>query len=191
MGYTHYWERSIADEPKEAFGRFAMDALAIIAKAKEIGIDLADWDGNGQPTVNEGEVRLNGRNGVASWGKLEAYVGAADATEPSPDGSHETFAWPAKAEVKEWQRAELFEEGQAFDFCKTARKPYDAVVCALLIAAKDHYGASLRVSSDGTWGGSGYEHVRWVEWLAGRELYELALGRVATNAATICEEVPW
>ena len=54
-----------------------------------------------------------------------------------------------------------------FDFCKTAEKPYDAVVCAVLLAAQAHYGAALEVSSDGYWDR---------EWSEGRKLFTAALG---------------
>ena len=38
-----------------------------------------------------------------------------------------------------------------FNFCKTARKPYDTYVTATLIAALDHWGSDVvKVSSDGS-----------------------------------------
>ena len=59
--------------------------------------------------------------------------------------------------------------GTEFTFCKTARKPYDAVVGAVLIAAKDRLGDGFRVTSDGRWGAD--------TWPAAAALYEAALGR--------------
>jgi hypothetical protein len=51
------------------------------------------------------------------------------------DNGHETFAIGAN-------------DGPiSFDFCKTARKPYDVVVCAILLRAERHLG--LSVSGDG------------------------------------------
>jgi NOL1/NOP2/fmu family ribosome biogenesis protein len=49
-----------------------------------------------------------------------------------------------------------------FDFCKTARKPYDAVVTASLIHAKKIFGDAIEVTSDGDWD----------EWDSGKVLYE-------------------
>lgn len=49
-----------------------------------------------------------------------------------------------------------------FNFCKTAEKPYDAVVCASLILLKKELGAEVEISSDGG----------WHRWLGGRLLYE-------------------
>jgi hypothetical protein len=58
-----------------------------------------------------------------------------------------------------------------FDFCKTARKPYDVLVTAVLWIAHEEYG--LRVSSDGTMEPDGlpagsYGYVD--EWAAGHAL---------------------
>jgi hypothetical protein len=41
------------------------------------------------------------------------------------------------------------EAGLWFDFCKTARKPYDLPVCACLIVLQHYFGDQFRVSSDG------------------------------------------
>src|SRR5712691_5477126 len=41
------------------------------------------------------------------------------------------------------------QDGKRFACCKTAYRPYDVVVTALLIVAKSHFGLTLRVSSDG------------------------------------------
>jgi hypothetical protein len=49
-----------------------------------------------------------------------------------------------------------------FNFCKTAEKPYDAVVTASLILLKKELGAEVEVSSDGG----------WHRWQGGRLLYE-------------------
>ena len=38
-----------------------------------------------------------------------------------------------------------------WDFCKTARKPYDSVVAACLLAAKHHLPDHFQLSSDGSW----------------------------------------
>ena len=44
---------------------------------------------------------------------------------------------------------ECFNENEAFNFCKTARKPYDAVVCAALIILKHYMQDAVEISSDG------------------------------------------
>ena len=49
-----------------------------------------------------------------------------------------------------------------FNFCKTAEKPYDAVVTASLILLKKELGLEVLISSDG----------RWNKWQGGQLLYE-------------------
>lgn len=43
----------------------------------------------------------------------------------------------------------LTSDGADFTFCKTAYKPYDKVVCAILAVAKQHAPDHITVSSDG------------------------------------------
>ena len=45
--------------------------------------------------------------------------------------------------------AKRLEMDYIFDSCKTARKPYDIVVCCLLVILKYHLGNMIEVSSDG------------------------------------------
>ena len=71
--------------------------------------------------------------------------------------SHETFYWALDA--------------SGFNFCKTARKPYDAVVTACLIHLKDVYGDLVDIGSDGSWG----------DWALGARLYRNATGLTAEN----------
>lgn len=51
------------------------------------------------------------------------------------DDGHETFC--------------LARSGEGFSFCKTARKPYDVAVVAVLTIAKHYFGDLINVSSDG------------------------------------------
>jgi hypothetical protein len=64
------------------------------------------------------------------------------------EGGHEIFG------------IRLGDEG--FDFCKTAEKPYDAVVTASLIHAKKIFGDAIEIKSDGNWD----------DWDSGKVLYE-------------------
>ncbi len=72
-----------------------------------------------------------------------------------PD-SHETFNWSI--------------DSSGFEFTKTARKPYDAVVTACLIHLKDIYGDLVNIGSDGNWS----------EWQDGARLYRNATGLTAS-----------
>ena len=146
MGYTHYNYRPRKNAGSAyMYGKLALDAKAICEHAYTIGIKLGDWSGeNGtSPQFTEGEFSLNGID----------------------DMSHETFTWKALPTQVEWRK----DEPEIFDFCKTAMKPYDAVVTAILIRAKEIYGSCVSISSDGDWS----------EWQDGRNLYEAVFGQVA------------
>jgi hypothetical protein len=74
--------------------------------------------------------------------------------------AHESFRWTSEV------TREPVDGEWVFDFTKTAYKPYDAVVTAILIRAKHIYGDAVRVESDGSWD----------DWTMGRNLYELTFG---------------
>lgn len=62
---------------------------------------------------------------------------------------------------------ETFAFPDSSGFCKTGREPYDVVVTAVLLAARDRLGSSLVLESDGG----------PANWVAGHTLAERALGR--------------
>lgn len=157
MGYTHYWKRPRNNYgTAEMFGRLALDAKKIIAQAELDGIRIRDGFGEGEPNFNEAFFAING-----------------DGTDS--DLSHETFLWEGVPTVDEWRK----DEPETFDFCKTAYKPYDAVVTAILIRAKKIYGNCITVSSDGNW--SRREQDDYGNWSKGRDLYERVFGEEADN----------
>ena len=55
-----------------------------------------------------------------------------------------------------------------FEFCKTARQPYDEVVCACLLLMKKILGDDCEVSSDG-------DMETEEEWLKGKALFKKAI----------------
>jgi hypothetical protein len=145
MGYTHYWYR-----PEELDGNiypsFVADALQL----------AEEWDrnqGNGHlagPAGEEGTDPEFSRTTV-SFNGLE-------------DDSHESFIIPQMFPKDGYRSTD--EAGRLFDFCKTARKPYDALVCAVLIAFKHHFGDTVVISSDGDWVPKEYPIQTWTgkEW---------------------------
>lgn len=153
MSYAHYWSRvetlvgPLPPEPSDAYGRLAFDTIAIIDAAERRGIALADGAATpgSRPVVDEGGIWLNGTR---------------------PDHC-ETFAWPAAPGDPWWSD----QPGHRWwDACTTNHRPYDAVVCAVLIRAATHYGTSVQISSDGGWDGTN-DHGVWLpEWMSGRRL---------------------
>jgi hypothetical protein len=61
-------------------------------------------------------------------------------------GSYESFCIPRFGKKYEW--SEPNKKGNYFSFCKTAYRPYDLVVTAMLVALKHHF-PQCGVSSDG------------------------------------------
>lgn len=75
--------------------------------------------------------------------------------------AHEPFVFPY-----------VLPDHDSFNFCKTAWKPYDEVVTACLIVARDHFPPSvLEISSDGS----------WADWSRGAILYSSVFGRPARD----------
>jgi hypothetical protein len=130
MGYCHYW----AFDPDaagvdEGFARTAADAARIIPAA---GIPLAsDPEKPSEPPEVTAEVIW--LNGIGEDGH-EAFVLTRD---PARDGA----GFGARRE----------EQGHWWAFCKTNWKPYDLVVCAILIRAHQHLPDAFVFNSDGDW----------------------------------------
>lgn len=145
MGYTHYYSRSYTESNGTAeYAKFREGAERIILEGVASGIKIADAFGEklGRWENTDDRVALNGHG----------------------DDSHETFAWESKTPPT--IQSAIDNKPMFFNFCKTARKPYDAVVVALLLLLKDVYGDAVDVSSDGSWS----------EWQDGRDLYAKVFG---------------
>lgn len=140
MGYTHYWSQTKNLSPA-AMNQIG-NALRKINDATEVLI--GGWDGTGEPDLT---LETVGFNGVGNDG-------------------HETFRINAVRELP-YEGADPARLGWAF--CKTASKPYDVVVTAMLTILAAKHG--FKVSSDG---GPG-------DWEDGVKLASKALGEIFTN----------
>ncbi len=90
----------------------------------------------------------------------DAFGRDALSSEDGPEFMSERI-WFNGAEPDDYETFVLVPRATHFTFCKTQFKPYDRLVCAVLIAAKHHLGDGIVVSSDGDWD----------EWAPGRDLY--------------------
>jgi len=120
MGYTHYWR--ISEHAKALSDKCLEDVKRVIEKYKDI-IQYED-DDKRKPIVTNTLIRFNG-------------IGK--------DG-HETFVFETPAKENEYSK---FKNGFLFNFCKTARKPYDIVVCKLLLILKAELQSNMKLYSDG------------------------------------------
>ena len=121
MGYTHYWY--INNElPRDKWAGFKEACLTLLDDSSTEGV-LGNGSGDGGfPYITDELISFNG-------------IG---------DDSHETFSFSRNHGRRE-------SDGEGFNCCKTARKPYDKYVVDTLILAEDHFGDRIHVKSDGDW----------------------------------------
>lgn len=135
MGYTHYWNQK-RDYTKDQWKQICEDIQLILNDVEHVqGIPLANGNGDPgtHPILDANEIYFNGLG----------------------DDSHETFCVykkrpPAPAHRKRSERG--------WDFCKTARKPYDLAVTACL-----SYLSSVVESHDVSSDGDGADFIEGVE----------------------------
>ena len=143
MGYTHYY--NVANTQGDLkVPEIAADVEAIIM-ASEVQIGDGSGKTGSEPILGPDEINFN-------------------AIHP---GNFEDFCYPPDFELNQGLHPP---ESKGFSFCKTARKPYDVVVCATLIAIKHHLGDYVSVSSDGDFDNAN-------EWGPAYDLYFRALQR--------------
>ena len=90
---------------------------------------ILEPDSDQRLEITDNEIRFNGRE--------------------EGDRGHETFSIQRMSDERLKVYAKRLERDYIFDSCKTARKPYDIVVCCLLVILKYHLGNMIEVSSDG------------------------------------------
>ena len=143
MGYTHYW-RQLRDFTDTEWQEL-MRLTKLITASSGRDIILSEFN------INNEEIRFNGYG----------------------EEGHETFLITKKKRAKaDYEEQEAYDRQGAFEFCKTAHKPYDkyvvAVLCALYnIEVKEWPlgdGKIMSISSDGNtedWTEGLFHAVRW------------------------------
>lgn len=129
MGYTHYWYSR--EIPQENWDAI-VKCIEHLFEKSPCKIQY-EWDNGKPPVAGKSIIRFNG-------------VG---------DEGHETFYFERKPD----ENGSIVREDGVFAFCKTARKPYDTVVCAALCIIKHYAGDYVKVRSDG-------EKSEWAEGIA-------------------------
>jgi len=171
MGYTHYHYRQkeidlpIMQKIVEDFTRVAVVIDPYVSLAGGHGIDkpvitLQAIVFNGQKKCGHPKEDLgitwpsDDAGGIANPFKEKAANGSwfagAQLQKRSCGGdcSHETMAFERIMTLQKWDEPKA--NGLYFEFCKTAFKPYDLAVIALLIIAKHYLKEKIVVLSDGT-----------------------------------------
>jgi len=130
MGYTHYWTFQ-----KPAKGDARKVELAYVKAISECAKLARAWNAEHVKGSIDDADRLSGyaAHAPANWyGGIEL--------NGKGNNAHETFT------LREHYNQNL---DDAFNFCKTARKPYDTVVTACLSVLKYRLGNLIEISSDG------------------------------------------
>ena len=121
MGYTHYWR--LKKDCKKLSIRCVNDIKTILEKHKDI--IQYESDVKKKAVIKDTLIRFNGIK----------------------EEGHETFYFQVPPKAESYQKFD--EKGFLFNFCKTARKPYDIVVCKVLLILKAELGKKMILSSDG------------------------------------------
>lgn len=123
MGYSHYFYLNPKGKKKDLSG--CLDKInQVIAEHRDI-IQYEE-DDTKPPVVTPTLIRFNG-------------IG---------EEGCETFYFEYPPDLKD--KIISKEDGKVFSFCKTARKPYDIVVCKCLLILKEYLKEDMRLSSDGS-----------------------------------------
>ena len=104
MGYTHYFQQ-IEELPKDKWNSFIKEVKTTLDNGQTT--IKFDYNSNKPPQIDEEEVRFNG-------------IG---------NNGHETF-YLSRVQFPRYNR---IDKTKYFNFCKTARKPYDKYVVKVLI----------------------------------------------------------
>ena len=123
MGYTHYFQQKLP-VTEQQWLKITKAASAIIDEAIKRGIPLAyEWDEpHFAPSVTPVLIRFNG-------------IG---------DDGHETFLLARDSEP-----GRTAGDKYRFQFCKTAHKPYDIAVVAILTLCHRYTNGAWDIGSDG------------------------------------------
>lgn len=128
MGYTHYWKlKTVPENYKEQFPKVVTEVQMLIER-----MPTNSETAGGH--FNEDKVILRGGDGTGK-----------------PDISKERICFNGdgkKGLDHEIFHIEFNQEPFEFDFCKTARKPYDQAVCLCLLSLGNHING-FEFSSDG------------------------------------------
>ncbi len=129
MGYTNYWDQH-RDFTDQEWATMMKCADWVVQEADRRGVVLRGWDGTSVPKVTTSDIGFNGNGDTGD--------------------DYETFLLEKKqAEKDNWTSQEDYNREGATVFCKTAKKPYDAVVVAMLVIAKTIAPNALDIRSDG------------------------------------------
>lgn len=155
MGYTHYWKFKNGKKPincengaekfKNAVALFKEGLALLNGKTKVVRYNAhTNTESLSEDFV---DMKICGGNGKGEPTITDTRVIFNGTNEN--DLSHETFFIDLN-------------EPCAFEFCKTAHKPYDTAVCLALLCFKHYFGEDFEFSSDGDIDGVHWEYPKQI-----------------------------
>jgi len=155
MGYTHYFSHK-KDITQDAWEKITRDFELLLSALPEHS-ESAGGGCRDEPLK------------IASWQKEAPIIDWDDETiafNGAPEEmSHETM-YLGRSKQTTALELELSEKDKIFIFCKTARKPYDLLVCGLLILVNHYAPNAYEIDSDGD-AGDWTPALRWVQKICG------------------------
>lgn len=166
MGYTHYWRLRRGGDQR-LYSEALID-MAEIIRHSPVALGNAHGEGTG-PELSDKHIAFNGRADATCPGDGCGYCGGPSSKyhRPNHDLAHETCYFPTRLADLDGPNPWDSDPAWAFDFTKTAQKPYDVVVTAILCRLAECGPDLVRVSSDGN----------EIDWVAGQMLASSVLGR--------------
>lgn len=134
MGYTHYFGHKKTS--KINWAMIVEDCKKLQANLPK-GVLIDGCFAYPVPQFTDKMIHFNGTD--------EGFTFEMRKDDSCPKNSHETFELLADGVKKRG----FSNGGMPFTFCKTARKPYDLLVCGCLLVYKHHSPATMELSSDG------------------------------------------
>ena len=165
MGYTHHWEQ-YESIPLEDWEPFIQDCKKLYKNMpdhsessggyhKDDPLYLSGCFKYKYPKFNKKWVYFNGSSTPPKDRKKDNSNYKYWAEDPL---EHETFVLTREIEENEYGET----DGSMWSFCKTARKPYDLMVQAVLLLAKCHFKDRIRIPPD-DWNNSDGEYEDWIQ----------------------------
>ena len=144
MGYTHYWEfkknpikiENGADKFKQAVAMVKQGIEKIPSLIPSFTYRMNERGEYEQVELGKEPFKLCGGNGKGEPKFTDTLVSFNG--DASVNHDHET-CYIALDDPNDFK----------FNFCKTARKPYDVAVCLTLLCFKEVFGDDFKFSSDG------------------------------------------
>lgn len=188
MGYSHYWHRP-QTVPDGIWDSIRRDFELLVLPLSDEGCDLAGGLGEGPPEIADDLIRFNGpedcghpkndelvipypsemARGIGSSARAidgDFYGVGVTVSHRCCNGSccYETFSFAKSMELRPDNTPD--EHGLFIEYVKTAFRPYDVGVTALLLIAKRYLRDQLLIHSNGA----------DAQWLDARRICQKALG---------------